>query len=133
MIYEVPGECPLLLSEETMKRLDVVLYLRDEKIHIGEVGVQKEKLEFHKRSEHPIAKLLPTRRATKDEQNFVGEASSQGGKERTWSIEEDYDAPWEPEDTHYVHMKKGVRRRLKGLLGAIGEAREKPAKPKKMF
>ena len=54
-VHEVPGECPLLISEE-MVRLEVVLRLRNKKIDIEDLQAKGGKLDFHPKSGHPIAR-----------------------------------------------------------------------------
>ena len=49
-VHEVPGDCPLLISEESMTRLGVVLRLRDKKIDIEDLQVTGCKLDFHPKS-----------------------------------------------------------------------------------
>ena len=76
-VHEVAGDCPLLISEESMTRLGVVLRLRAKRIDIEDLEIAGEELEFHPRSGHPIVRLLPTTKnatagATCEDQ-FVGQ------------------------------------------------------------
>ncbi len=54
-VNEVPGERPLLISEESMKRLGVVLRLRQKQIDIEDLVVQGATSDFHPQNGHPIA------------------------------------------------------------------------------
>ena len=63
-VHEVAGDCPLLISEESMAKLGVVLRLRAKKIDIEDLEIVGEDLEFHPRSGHPIVRLLPRRGTT---------------------------------------------------------------------
>ncbi len=75
-VHEVAGDCPLLISEESMTRLGAVR-LRAKRIDIEDLEIASEELEFHPRSGHPIVRLLPTtknataRAACEDQ--FVGQ------------------------------------------------------------
>ena len=61
-VHEVAGDCPLLISEESMTRLGVVLRLRAKRIGIEDLEIAGEELELHPRSGHPIVRPLPTTR-----------------------------------------------------------------------
>ncbi len=79
-MHKVPGECPRLIRGMSMERLGAGLRLRQEKIDIEDLGVQGETLEFHPRSGHPIAQLLPTVKNTvvgaAPDEHFVGAAAA---------------------------------------------------------
>jgi hypothetical protein len=110
-VHEVAGDCPLLISEESMTRLGVVLRLRAKKIDIEDLEIAGEVLEFHPRSGHPIVRLLPTVKnptaGAAYEEQFVGQIAI--------DMPESADSDSGLEEVHFVSMKKGVRRRFAGL------------------
>ena len=121
-VHEVAGDCPLLISEESMAKLGVVLRLRAKKIDIEDLEISGEDLEFHPRSGHPIVRLLPTTRndmaGAVVEEQFVGEITidmpdlcDESGSEL--------------DEVHFVQLKKGVRRRFAGLTSAATSAATK--------
>ena len=93
-----------------------MLRLRQKKFDIEDLGVQGETLEFHPPSGHPIARLLPSVKnaivgAAPDE-HFVEAAAARLGTD----IESIYESNWsDMGETHFVNLKKGVRRRFEIL------------------
>ena len=59
MVQEVPGKCPLLISEDSMHKLDVSLHMGRRTIDVGSAGVYEQPLEYHPRTGHPIVHLMP--------------------------------------------------------------------------
>ena len=102
-----------------MRALGVVLNLRKENISIEDLNIERQKLYFHPRSGHPIARLLPTIRnevvGSCAEESFALTAELDEGE-----MEALYASDWSDNDmanTNWVGMKKGVARRFRGIAG----------------
>lgn len=122
-VSEVPGNCPLLISEESMRDLGVTLHFKEKLIDVGELNLYACPLEYHE-SGHPVVTLMPEQLwVSGNDQplltcestytDYAGKATEEA------SIEEVYDQNWLFE-ANTITVKKGVRRRLVQLtaLGA---------------
>ncbi len=105
----------MLISEESMTRLGVVLRLRDKVIDIEDLQLTGGKLDFHPKSGHPVARLLPTVKnrtaGAAPKNHFIGET--------VIDIEDEGDS--ELDEVHYVNLKQRVRRRFVGLPTAAAQ------------
>ena len=134
-VHEVPGDCPLLISEDSMEKLGVDLKLRKREIDIEDLDVKDAELPFHPRTGHPIAYILPTRVGGiggEDKIEFVGEAAP----ERKTTLETIYDANWselDHDEEDERPMRRGVRKRFAGLAEAGRKSAEKPRRKLKIM
>ena len=96
MVQEAPGRCPLLISEESMHKLDVSLHMGRRKIDVGSAGVYDQPLEYHPRTGHPIVHLMPPdmRGGEGNAIDFVATAEAED-EESEAEIEELYEADWD--------------------------------------
>ncbi len=98
----------------------MTLKLGQRKVDVGPPNALDQDLKYN-RNGHPVVSLLR------------GPSDRTETRDRTTTLEDVYDVEcnWsEPENAYYTVVKKGVRRRVKGLTTAAVEAHTEQVKPR---
>ena len=139
-VHEVPGACPLLISEDSMSELGVALHFGSKKIDLTTLGIFGQKLEFSAKTGHPIVHLLPKERnvyiGADMEDHFTAnaECDTVSRRQRTTTLEDMYDEDWQDiEEAHYNVVKRGVKKRLQNLTTMAEKAEEEVTARKTHF
>ena len=114
-VSEVPGHCPLLISESSMEELDVTMSFKKRLISVGALELVDCPLEFHP-SGHPVVDLVPTQVPGSAQFCFIAEEDKEKPMGAMTSLEHLYEDDW-TQDAYKVTVKKGVRKRLLQLTG----------------
>ncbi len=80
-VQEVPGRCPLLISEDSMHEMDVSLHHGRRTVDVGKLGVEGKTLTYNK-NKHPVVGLMPTTINEEVPASFVAFADSDVAAQR---------------------------------------------------
>lgn len=129
-VHVVPGACPLLLSEETLKTLDITMHFGSGKIDVGATNSYGMALEYHE-SGHPVLRLLPDARwqasSSSREENSASD-QRYGRYDQRHDYSDNSQDPWMTwytddwqAEAHLTNVKRGVKKRLKNLTNTVYE------------